>query len=89
MQVKKSLCVLIQHQLVSCSEQSKDVASSRQRGKAMLYTARIEHMLWRARIPRYIHAAKMEFGDIAEVIVEDVIQQGHTLMSQVTYTGYL
>ncbi len=78
--------MLIQHQLVSC-EQSKGGGVSGQSHPAaksvMLYSASIKHILWRVRFPRYIHAAKAEFGDFGEVIVEDILQQGHSLMSEV------
>ena len=78
--------MLIQHHLVSC-EQSKGGGVSGQplvaAKSVMLYSARVNHMLWRVRFPRYIHAAKVEFGDFGEVIVEDILQQGRSLMSEV------
>ena len=79
--------MLIQHHLISC-EQSKGGGVSGQVAAAqpksvMLYNARLDHILWRVRFPRYIHTAKAEFGDFGEVIVEDILQQGRSLMSEV------
>ena len=82
--------MLIQHHLVSSESQSKGGGVSGQPTAAaanksvMLYSARVEHILWRVRFPRYIHAAKAEFGDFGEVIVEDILQQGRSLMSEVS-----
>lgn len=81
--------MLIQHHLVSCESQSKGGGVSGQPAAAanksvILYSTRIEHILWRVRFPRYIHAAKAEFGDFGEVIVEDILQQGRSLMSEVS-----
>ena len=73
-QVKKSLCVLIQHQLVS---------SSQHEGGRTLYTIDVSCVHARLRFPRYIHAAKELFGDVGELVVEDLLQHGQSLMSEV------
>lgn len=33
-------------------------------------------ILWKLRYPRYIHCAKMLFGDAAELLVEEILLQG-------------
>lgn len=71
--VRKALCVLIQHQLCEYSPHKNG---------AMLYRVNIEHVLLRARFPRYIHATKVAFGDVGELIVEDILCNGQSLMSQ-------
>lgn len=55
----------------------------------MLYLAIPENILLRARFPRYVHTAKVLFGDAGELIVEDILQQGQSLMSEVStqFTG--
>lgn len=75
LQVKKCLVVLIQHQLVSYGPHTS--------GKYVLYSVSVDNVQLRARYPRYIHAAKELYGDIGELICEDILQQGRTLMSQV------
>ena len=76
--------MLIQHQLVLCDQQK---ASSAKAKTVTLYRVGVDRVLWRGRFPRYVHAAKEEFGDVGEVIVEYVLQQGHTLMSEVREGG--
>ena len=73
LQVKKSLCVLLQHQL----------ASHQAKKPAALYRLDTRSVLLRVQYPRWIHAAKMLFGDAGELIVEDILQQGHTSKDQV------
>lgn len=72
LQVKKCLVALIEHHLV-CFETNK----------CTVYTINIENVHLRARYPCYIHATKMLFGDTGELICEDLLQQGQSLMSQV------
>lgn len=50
----------------------------------MLYTINLCNLLLWVRYPRYIHASKELFGDAGELIVEDLLQQGQSLMSQVS-----
>ncbi|XP_064390213.1 DNA-directed RNA polymerase III subunit RPC3-like isoform X2 [Halichondria panicea] len=73
-QVKKSLCVLIQHQLVTFKAHSK--------GSHMIYHMTIASVLLMVRYPRCIHTGKVLFGDSGELIIEDLLQQGQSLMSQ-------
>ena len=75
--------MLIQHQLVVCEQSKADGVSGPPTKSLLLYSTKVNHILWRVRFPRYIHAAKVEFGDVGEVIVEDILQQGHSLMSEV------
>ena len=75
-QVKKCLCVLIQHQLVQF-EQHK--------AGHILYTIDVPSVLLRLRFPRYIHVAKEVYGDAGELVVEDLLQHGESLMTNVSY----
>ena len=68
--------MLIQHQLVK---------SHHYRGVNKRYTFAVGNMLLRARFPRYIHAAKVMFSDAGELVIEDLLQHGMSLMSQVRY----
>ena len=52
----------------------------------MLYQVNLSNLLLRVRFPRYIHTSKELFGDAGELIVEDLLQQGQSLMSQVSAT---
>ena len=52
----------------------------------MLYQVNLSNLLLRVRYPRYIHTSKELFGDAGELIVEDLLQQGQLLMSQVSAT---
>ena len=79
--------MLIQHQLVLC-DQFKGGSGPGKARTSTLYRVGVDRVLWRARFPRYIHAAKEEFGDVGEVIVEYVLQQGHSLMSEVREVVY-
>ena len=55
-------------------------------GRYIVYTISVENVRLRVRYPRYIHAAKKLFGDAGELICEDLLQQGQSLMSQVRET---
>lgn len=76
MQVKKCLCVLIQHQLVTFEPHSKT--------RHMIYRISTPNVLLIVRFPRYIHTGKVLFGDAGELIIEDLLQLGQTRMSQVS-----
>ena len=76
MQVKKCLCVLIQHQFVTFEPHSKT--------RHMIYRISVSNVLLIVRYPRCIHAGKVLFGDAGELIIEDLLQQGQARMSQVT-----
>ena len=68
--------MLIQHQLCEYAPHKNG---------AVLYRVNLEHVLLRARFPHYIHAAKARFGDAGELIVEDILRNGQSLMSQVSF----
>ena len=74
-QVKKSICVLLQHHLVTLTVQ--------QGKKPVVYRMEPDQVVLRVQFPRWIHLAKAEFGDAGELIVEDILHQGHTPMAQV------
>ena len=46
------------------------------------YGISVEAVLCRARIPRYIYCAKTLYGDGAELVIEDLLHQGQSLMSR-------
>ncbi|XP_077012029.1 DNA-directed RNA polymerase III subunit RPC3 isoform X2 [Tamandua tetradactyla] len=73
-QVKKALCVLIQHNLV--------VYQVHKRGMVE-YEAQCGRVLWMLRYPRYIYTAKTLYGDTGELIVEELLLNGKMTMSAV------
>ncbi|XP_041465515.1 DNA-directed RNA polymerase III subunit RPC3-like [Lytechinus variegatus] len=73
-QVKKALCVLIQHNIVKFGLSKRGIVE---------YTADVEKALLIIRYPRYIYCAKNLYGDIGELIVEEVLHHGQILMSHV------
>ncbi|KAM6294321.1 DNA-directed RNA polymerase III subunit RPC3 [Aegotheles albertisi] len=73
-QVKKGLCVLIHHNLVSHQVQKRG---------AVEYEARCRRVLRILRYPRYIYTAKTLYGDTGELIVEELLLNGKMLMSSV------
>ncbi len=50
----------------------------------MIYHMTIASVLLMVRYPRCIHTGKLLFGDSGELIIEDLLQQGQSLMSQVS-----
>ena len=68
--------MLIQHQLIKWHHY---------RGVNKRYTFTVDNMLLRVRFPRYIRTAKVLYGDAGELIIEDLLQHGMSLMSQVRY----
>ncbi|NWI04670.1 RPC3 polymerase, partial [Tichodroma muraria] len=71
-QVKKALCVLIQHNLVWYEVQPRG---------SVEYEARSERILRILRYPRYIYTAKTLYGDPGELLVEELLLHGHLPMS--------
>ncbi|NXY57814.1 RPC3 polymerase, partial [Callaeas wilsoni] len=71
-QVKKALCVLIQHNLVRYEVQPRGSVD---------YEARSERILRILRYPRYIYTAKTLYGDPGELLVEELLLHGHLPMS--------
>ena len=49
---------------------------------AVEYGISVEAVLWRTRIPQYIYCAKSLYGDSAELVIEDLLHQGQSLMSR-------
>ncbi|XP_072038379.1 DNA-directed RNA polymerase III subunit RPC3-like [Amphiura filiformis] len=73
-QVKKALCVLIQHNIVTFKLHKRGFVE---------YSAKVDHVLMIPRYPHYIYCAKTLYGDAGELIVEEFLQHGQMLMSAV------
>ncbi|KAG2462672.1 RPC3 polymerase, partial [Polypterus senegalus] len=71
-EVKKALCVLIQHNI--CSYEVN------RRGQVE-YAVDFIRVLRLLRFPRYIYTAKTLYGDTGELIVEELLQHGKMTMS--------
>ncbi|RDD45187.1 DNA-directed RNA polymerase III subunit RPC3 [Trichoplax sp. H2] len=72
-EVKNSLCILLQHDLI-------DYTLSNTNG--YLYRLKIDRILLCNRYPRYIYASKFLFGDIAELIVEEILLNGQIIKNE-------
>ncbi|XP_038624233.1 DNA-directed RNA polymerase III subunit RPC3 isoform X2 [Tachyglossus aculeatus] len=71
-QVKKALCVLLQH----------NVARYQARGPGRVeYEARAGRILRILRFPRYIYTAKTLYGDTGELLVEELLLNGQVTMA--------
>ncbi|XP_063296087.1 DNA-directed RNA polymerase III subunit RPC3 [Pelobates fuscus] len=73
-QVKKALCVLIQHNLVSYQIHKRGFVE---------YFAHCDRYLRILRYPRYIYTAKTLYGDTGELIVEELLLNGKMTFSAV------
>ncbi|PVD20106.1 hypothetical protein C0Q70_20600 [Pomacea canaliculata] len=73
-QVQKALCVLIQHGLVAFQKSNKSF---------MEYSINIDKIMNHLRYSRYIHCAKVLYGDGAELLVEEILHAGQTDMATV------
>ncbi|XP_045864612.1 DNA-directed RNA polymerase III subunit RPC3 isoform X3 [Meles meles] len=73
-QVKKALCVLIQHNLVMYQVHKRGVVE---------YEAQCSRVLRMLRYPRYIYTAKTLYSDTGELIVEELLLNGKMTMSAV------
>ncbi|NXT85823.1 RPC3 polymerase, partial [Zapornia atra] len=73
-QVKKALCVLIQHNLVTYQLQKRGFVE---------YEAQCKRILRILRYPRYIYTAKTLYSDTGELIVEELLLNGKMTMSAV------
>lgn len=73
-QVKKALCVLIQHNLVLYQVHKRGVVE---------YEAQCSRVLRMPRYPRYIYTAKTLYSDTGELIVEELLLNGKMTMSAV------
>lgn len=73
-QVKKALCVLIQHNLAAYQLQKRGCVE---------YEARCRRVLRILRYPRYIYTAKALYGDTGELLVEELLLNGKMTLSAV------
>ncbi|XP_008064212.1 DNA-directed RNA polymerase III subunit RPC3 isoform X2 [Carlito syrichta] len=73
-QVKKALCVLIQHNLVIYQVHKRGVVE---------YEAQCSQVLRMLRYPRYIYTTKTLYSDTGELIVEELLLNGKLTMSAV------
>ncbi|KAG8517575.1 DNA-directed RNA polymerase III subunit RPC3, partial [Galemys pyrenaicus] len=73
-QVKKALCVLIQHNLVLYQVHKRGVVE---------YEAQCSRVLRMLRYPRYIYTAKTLYSDTGELVVEELLLNGKMTMSAV------
>lgn len=80
MQVKKSLCVLVQHGVCVFS------SGRRGPGSPTEYRTSCDRILRILRFPRYIYTAKTLYGDTGELIVEELLQRGELRMSSTVKT---
>ncbi|CAI5797837.1 DNA-directed RNA polymerase III subunit RPC3 [Podarcis lilfordi] len=71
-QVRKALCVLIQHNLVTYELQKRGLVE---------YEAQCSRVLRILRYPRYIYTAKTLYSDTGELIVEELLLNGKMSMS--------
>uniref|UniRef100_A0A6I8QJ02 DNA-directed RNA polymerase III subunit RPC3 n=1 Tax=Xenopus tropicalis TaxID=8364 RepID=A0A6I8QJ02_XENTR len=71
-QVKKALCVLIQHNLVTYQLNKRGFVE---------YKAHVDRFLRILRYPRYIYTAKTLYGDTGELIVEELLLNGKMTLS--------
>ncbi|XP_029436910.1 DNA-directed RNA polymerase III subunit RPC3 isoform X3 [Rhinatrema bivittatum] len=71
-QVKKALCVLIQHNLATYQLNKRGFVE---------YEAHYDRVLRILRYPRYIYTAKTLYGDTGELIVEETLLNGKMTMS--------
>ncbi|XP_050186364.1 DNA-directed RNA polymerase III subunit RPC3 isoform X3 [Myiozetetes cayanensis] len=71
-QVKKALCVLLQHDLARFEAQPRGPVEYEARGRRILRIL---------RYPRYIYTAKTLYGDPGELLVEELLLHGHLAMS--------
>nr|KAF6414024.1 RNA polymerase III subunit C [Molossus molossus] len=71
-QVKKALCVLIQHNLVIYQVHKRGMVE---------YEAQCSRVLRMLRYPRYIYTAKTLYSDTGELIVEELLLNGKMTMS--------
>ncbi|WAR00666.1 RPC3-like protein [Mya arenaria] len=69
--VKKVLSILIQQNLVEFEKNKRGQTE---------YMLNHDRVMWRNRIPRYIHCGKSLYGDAAELVIEDIVQNGQVTM---------
>lgn len=74
LQIKKVLCVLLQHNICSYTIDNKELFE---------YSIDCDVIVQRIRYPKYIYCAKTLYGDAAELVTEELLQNGQMLMTQV------
>ena len=67
------LAVLLHHNLATVEHNKRGFIE---------YGISVEAVLWRTRIPQYIYCSKTLYGDAAELVIEDLLHQGQSLMSR-------
>ncbi|XP_023226320.1 DNA-directed RNA polymerase III subunit RPC3-like [Centruroides sculpturatus] len=72
--VKQSLRVLIQHDMAEFELNKKGFVE---------YTVKLENILLIHRYPRYIYCAKTFYGDIGELLIEEILNNGMMTMEVV------
>ena len=73
-QVRKALCVLLQHNLATYQLQKRGCVE---------YEAERRRVLRILRYPRYIYTAKALYGDTGELLVEELLLNGKMTLSAV------
>ncbi|PIK42140.1 putative DNA-directed RNA polymerase III subunit RPC3-like [Apostichopus japonicus] len=71
-EVKKALCVMINHRIASFESNKKNLVE---------YSASVNRCLLLARYPRFIYCAKMLYDDAGELIVEEILHGGQMTMT--------
>lgn len=70
--VQRTLCTLIQHGMVEFEKNPRGF---------LQYSMNISKVVSCLRYPRYVHCAKLLYGDVAEILVEELLQVGQTSMN--------
>ncbi|XP_057308566.1 DNA-directed RNA polymerase III subunit RPC3-like isoform X1 [Hydractinia symbiolongicarpus] len=74
-EIKKSLSILVHHELVAYTKNKNGVTE---------YQARLDHILRRKRYQKYVYCAKSKFGDVAELVIENLLLNGCDTLSRVS-----
>lgn len=75
--IKQALCVLIKHRFVKYEELGP---------KVVMYCVDLEQALRLPLYPKFVHIVKSKHGDIAEIVLEEVLHQGCTTRQAVLNT---
>ena len=73
-QVKKSLSILIHHNLVTFGKNKNHITE---------FHLELDRVLNRKRFQKYVYCAKLKFGDVAELVVESLLLNGCDILSRV------
>ena len=77
-QVRAALAVLLQHNMVTCSDKRKP--------GVMDYTIQMDKIIAYLRNPSILHLVKTSQGDEAEIIVEEMIKSGANTETKILFT---